>query len=80
MSSKAKAPRAAVRSTRFAEGGGADRMFGEKDRTITGPGDAAGPQAPGTTAHKVTGGRQKFARGGKGRAHAGGSSEPAKPA
>jgi hypothetical protein len=49
----------------FAEGGDTP-MFGQGDRTVTAPADAAGTQSPGRTEqHPDKGGSGKYAEGGK---------------
>ena len=55
------------KNVEFAEGGHDNHMFGEGDRTTVAGSDAAGEQQPGGTAHKTSGGKQKFASGGSGR-------------
>jgi hypothetical protein len=62
----------------LAEGGGL-KMMGKGDRTVAAPSEQAGPQQPGSTAHKTGSGGGKYAAGGKVRREgAGGLARPAK--
>ncbi len=64
-------------SKTFAKGG-TTPMFGKGDRTKTAPGDAAGAQKPGTTAHAPAGSGGMFPGGGGGKMFGFAASQPAK--